>query len=329
MKLAFQLLVIDDQPDTAESAIGLLEDHLRDRGFDLDRTYRTQPPDLSAQALRDFVQSQGHGRPYDLVMVDFGLGQDYTGAMAAADLRAVLRYTDMIFYSSNSTINLLDLLAERKVQGVFVATRMELDTALIELADTIIGKVADITHMRGIAMAEVADMDTIIQELLVQVFQLNHPDIDAVANRTMKKLKNSMKNEVTKICRELEEKGLSNVVAEGELSLSRKYNALQRLAKLLLHTGRAPELNVLNSFGGEIIQTRNRLAHVREDLDGNGNVILRSIRPGGDPDIIDDEWMTAFRQNLRKHRDSLETICFTLRQLFGLQPPDDPGKDQP
>ena len=325
MKLAFQLLVVDDQPDAAESAIQLLEEHLQDKGFDL---HRTLPPDLSAEALQDFVRSQGQGRPYDLVMIDFDLQQPHdTGAVAAARLRGALQYTDMIFYSSNPEANLHRLLADQEVQGVFIASRTELDSALVGLADTIIGKVVDITHMRGLAMAEVADMDTVMEQALADAFA-SHLLPAGVVNNTVKALRKSVDDMLGNIPIDLDAHGLSSLVSGSSFTSAHKCRSIRRIA-MKLSDRPQHDLQTLSSFQNEILDKRNILAHAKEQtVNQDGNAILRSFGKNGDI-VIDDDWMTRFRTSLRKHRSALDNVCRAICDEFApAQSPDDPGKDQ-
>lgn len=324
MKLAFQLLVVDDQPDGLRSPITTLQEHLDDKGFDL------VPIKLLSPSGPDWDAILKQSRSYDLVMVDYDLSPSEKGDTAAKHLRAALPYTEIIFYSAKDRPELLHLLAQQEVEGVFVAHRRDLDEPLVGLADTIIGKAVDLNHMRGIAMAEVAEMDLLMEELLVATFQLDRPDIGAVAKKTVNNLKGNMKKNSNKFSQDLEEKGLSVVVANGQLfSLYHKYISFQGLTKLLPEAHFADELHILNSFQKDILSKRNLLAHAKEDSDDNGNVVLQSIKPGGGPLTIDDEWMATFRRSLREHRETLEALCSALRRHFGLaESTDDPGKDQ-
>ena len=325
MKLAFQLLVVDDQPDVAESAIGFLEDHLQDKGFDLRRTL---PPDLSAEALQDFVRSQGQGRPYDLVMVDFDLQQPHdTGAVVAARLRGALQYTDMIFYSSIPEADLHQLLADQKVQGVFVANRPELASALVGLADTIIGKVVDITHMRGLAMAEVADMDVVMEQAIKNAFA-SHLLPSGVVNNTVKALRRSLNDMLGNIPMDLDAHGLSSLVSDGSFTSDHKYRSIRRIAKKLSDRP-LRDLQTLSSFQNEVLKKRNILAHAKEQaVDQDGNAILRSFGENGSI-VIDDDWMTRFRASLRKHRIALDNVCRAICDEFAPEEsPNDPGKNQ-
>lgn len=325
MKLAFQLLVVDDQPEDLRSAVSILQEHLDSKGFDLVRT------DLPALSGPDWNAIRNQGRSYDLVMVDYNLSPSEMGNVAAKLLRVALPYTDIIFYSAERRTELLRLLAEEQVEGVFVAHRQELDEPLVGLADAVIGKAMDLNHMRGIAMAEVSEMDTLMEELLVSVFKLDRSEIHTVSEETINRLKGSMASISKQFDQHLKKStDLSTIVSDGRIfSHHHKFATLKNLAKLLPDTHLGPSLEMLRSFQDDITSIRNRLAHGKEDSDENGNVVLRSIRSGGDPLITDERWMIATRRNLRKHRETLEALCSALRRYFGLaEPSDDPGKDQ-
>ena len=163
MTLDFMLLIVDDSPDDVRQALAGLRDHLEARGFSLKRD--VQSTDFSDATLSALASAAG--RDYDLVMVDYRLGQpDRDGAVVARRLRAKLPYTEMVFYSSDPAAQLLNELAQNEVAGVFVARRQDLNDALTGLADTVIRKTVDLNHMRGIAMAEVAEMDALMEEAL-------------------------------------------------------------------------------------------------------------------------------------------------------------------
>lgn len=323
MKLVFHLLVVDDQPDAVGGAIGNLKDHLDQKGFDL---AQVEPPTLSGPAWEDFLKQN---QSYDLVMVDYNLSQPEMGDVAANRLRTALPYTDIVFYSAEPRAKLLEYLAKQQVEGVFVSQRGELANRLAGLADAVIGKAMDLNHMRGIAMAEVAEMDILMEELLVSVFRLDHPDVSTVAKKIVKNLENNAKKNSRELCQNLEENGLSVVVADGRIfPHNQKSIALRRLAKLLPDAHHVPDLKVLKSLQNKITSIRNHLAHGKEDSDRKGNIVLRSIRSGGSPLITDERWMVATRRTLRKHRETLETLCSALRQHFGLaESADDSEKD--
>lgn len=323
MKLEFTLLVVDDAPDGIEQAIKILDEYLETKGFSMSRRI---VDDFSDQGLRNLARLEG--KNYDLVMVDYNLGRaDTDGAAAALRLRRDLQYTDMVFYSSDQSFNLYSKLAEHEVSGVFIASRDDLDTALIGLADTVIGKAVDPNHMRGIAMAEVAEMDVLMEETLRRAFRSTNKRIVAAGERTIGKLREGLEKDRKRLDKNYKEGGLPNVVNNGRLfSLANKYWAIRRAVKCLPEEP-SEAMSVLESYEDEIIHKRNMLAHVKEESAGDGETILRAIR--GDA-VIDDNWMIEFRQNLRTHKDALAIVCEAIDNHFGVaEVPHDLEESQP
>lgn len=308
MKLEFQLLIVDDNPDAVTNATDLLSDHLAARGFAL-KIHVAQ--DLSEAGLRSLARRSG--QEYDLVAIDYNLGRDDTnGAVAAARMRRELRYTDMVFYSSNPAVDLFQELANQGVAGVFVAQRQDLDEALRGLADTVIGKAVDLNHMRGIAMAEVAEMDVLMEEVLERAFESADPALIEKGKVTLEKLFKSAEEHLARL-KELVDAGkVVDVVTDGRLfSSAHRYMAINRVAKCL-PTKPAEAVEVLKSYEADIIQNRNTLAHAKEELAADGSIALRAIKRGKPPVTIDDAWMVSFRSKLRDHHAALNTICRAL-----------------
>jgi len=314
MKLEFVLLVVDDEPDNLVQAINILRDHLDAKGFSLkEKEVRT---DFSEQGMKNLARSQG--KSYDLVMVDYDLGQEgRDGARVAHQLRQELPYVDMVFYSSISVSDLLGRLASHEVSGVFAERRESLDDALIGLADTVIGKAVDLNNMRGIAMAEVAEMDVLMEQTLVRVFQSKNEQVEAAKDRTIEHLQERMEKSSIRLQNRIEEGGLSKVVSDSLLfPLTNKYRAIRRVAKNLSEELRK-ELEITRSYEEDIIQNRNMLAHVRENVRNDGETVLLSMGRNSEEVVINEAWMTEFRNKLREHKEALDKICNALNGRFG------------
>ena len=303
MKLEFTLLVVDDQPNSIIESIYLLQDHLRSKGFSL---RQETAEDFSVKGLSELTRSEG--KDYDLVIVDYHLGQDADGATATVQLRRDLRYTEMVFYSSDSTIDLLAKLASQSVEGVFVAQRAELGAKLTGLADTVIGKAIDLNHMRGIAMAEVAELDVLMEETLVRAFQPTKQQFVAAKQRTTQKLREKMDSDSEELEQRLDGGSLSALVKDSRLfNSNQKYMAVKRVARAL-RPHPSDELRILNSYVVDIIKKRNMLAHAKEYTSEDGKIVLRSITSNVE-EVIDDTWMADFRMKLIKHGDALSDVC--------------------
>lgn len=304
MTLEFQLLIVDDNPGSITEAITSLEEHLKGRGFSLAPHTAV---DFSPKALRELARSKG--RDYNLVMVDYRLGREDTdGAFAADQLRTNMQYTDMVFYSSDPRIDLYDQLAKKKVSGVFVVNRNELDNALIGLADTLIGKVLDLNHMRGIAMAEVAELDVLMEETLVLAFESTDARFSTAKEKIVGRLRTGVESASSVLEEVLDHGNLTAAVKDGRLFPSfQKFMAIKSVARIL-PSKPTEALQVLADYEREVNAKRNLLAHVKANISEEGKTILRSLGRGSEV-TIDDNWMATFRLDLKKHGSALSTVC--------------------
>ena len=305
MKLEFRLLIVDDDPGSIRQAVGALAGYLESKGFSLCRRDAT---DFSEGALEDLTRLEG--REHDLVMVDYNLGRTHTdGAKVAHRLRSGMEYTNIVFYSSNPSHDLHAILAEQQVAGVFIAGRENLDRALEGLARTVIGRAVDLNHMRGIAMAEVAELDVVMGETLRRVFQSVDSRFAAAATRTVKRLRESIRGNEAATDERLADDGLAGVVCDSRLfSSSHKYWAVRRVAKVLSERP-VEALRVLQTYEEDIVHNRNMLAHTKEEVTGDGKTVLRSSRPSVGDVLIDEEWMAGYRRKLQRHSAALNAVC--------------------
>jgi CheY-like chemotaxis protein len=309
MRLDFRLLVIDDEPDQIDGALTTLQDFLDTNGFGLTKVI---PTDLAEGAIGKLARHEG--KNFDLAVVDFNLGGGgKDGAILIKTLRSRMKYTDMVFFSSDSRATLLSQLAGNDIDGVFVAGRRDLDETLKGVASTIIGKAIDLSHMRGIAMAEVAELDLMMEETLLLVFESGNEPFSAKASRTLKKYFESTEERLTQVKPLVEGQKIIELIADSSLFGSMdRYKAMMRILDCLKP---APEvhLTVFKTYENDIIKKRNILAHAREHDNGDGTYSLKSFKPNVAATVIDESWMTDFRQQLRHHRASLHALCTELR----------------
>lgn len=308
MKMEFRLLVIDDEPESAQAAIQALKLHLNNLGFSL----KIEPAkDLSDTGLRTLTRNLG--KDFDLVLIDYALGTDVNGSDAAAHMRRSMPYTDIIFFSSDAGNQLIMKLADKGVSGVFVSHRTDLIDTLTGVADTIIKKAIDLNHMRGIAMAEVAEFDVLLQELLLHIYSYDPEIFPGEAEKLLEMVQGSSNRIVNRLTPLLSNKDTIAIIADGSIfSSHHKYKGTRELAKALPFPPRE-HLRTLAPYGEAILKKRNILAHAKEELDANGETILRSVVHGEPPVRIDEQWMTDFRKDLKQYRAALETICQQVR----------------
>lgn len=314
MKLEFNLLMIDDNPQYMDGSIGILRDYLDSVGFSLNVT---NVQVVSEGEIRKVMRD--NGRDFDLVIVDFNLGNPaYNGANAAQRLRRGLNYTDILFYSSDKSSDLFEALMRQKVSGVFIANRNnDISDDLKGIAETIIGKAIDLNHMRGIAMSEVADMDVQMEEVLLKVFTSGIKEFDVKAKETLEKIIEHEEKRVVELKNLIAEERLIEVITNtGFFSSANRCQAIGRVCKVLGNRKPKDEAETFKRFIDEVlVKGRNVLAHARAEKDDDGNTRLRSSTRGHEAIIIDDVWMRSFRSLLREHKAALFTICAALSKF--------------
>ncbi|CAL4867003.1 hypothetical protein MMA231_01252 [Asticcacaulis sp. MM231] len=307
MRLNFNLLVVDDDPTTINQSIISLKDHLAGKGFVLNTQIAN---DLSPSGLRKLARQEG--RNFDLVAIDYHLSRDDTnGAKQAAAMRTLLGFTDILFYSSKPNVNLYDELAREKVTSVFIGERNDLGRSLRGLADTVIGKVVDVSHMRGIAMAEVADMDVMMEDILLKVFSSGDAKMASKATRTMNKLIAGAEESLAELKKIVESGLILDLVSNPAYFTSmQRYKGIQRVLGCLENVPLAA--SPLADFVDDVIHNRNALAHAKGSEAPDGSISLRSIRRGHADVVITEQWMTDFRTKLLKQKLALTEACLAL-----------------
>lgn len=308
MRLDFRLLVVDD-----EGAPTLAVDDLRlfllEQGFSLPEP---EVPEVSEKALRQLVKREG--QEFDLVIVDYRLEQaTHDGVDVLRWFRDAMKYTEMVFYTGGTLDALRDGIREHHIDGVFVAQKNELNHVLRGVAKIVIGKATDLTHTRGLAMAEVADMDALMENTLRDVLTGVAGRSDVIDVRQMEEEYRGRRADLAvQVEKRLERDGLLGVLPKGYMFTSRdRWMSILYVAEVL-SMGREDHKAVLRGYDEEILKKRNMLAHVREECADDGRVTLRSLGADSGGVVIDEKWMTEFRRALRRHRVAIEEICAAI-----------------
>ena len=180
------------------------------------------------------------------------------------------------------------------------------------------GKIEN-TIMRGIAMAEVAEMENVMGQTLIQVFQSSDDQIARTKQKTIQDVRNRVQKIPNHLEKRLEESGFSGVVQDSSLfSLTHKYRVIKRLARLL-PSGHSDQSRFLNAFEQDVIQNRNLLAHAQERMTEDGTPVLYSKISGKSKEKIDDGWMSDCRKKIQEHKSAVDVICTSLKEQFNAE----------
>lgn len=310
MTLYFRLLVIDDEPMVLQ-AVQDLRRHLEEKGFSL--TIR-QPTNLSVRNWERLVPAEG--QDLDLVMVDFNLGKEHNGADFLQWFRSRTKFTETVFYTAGQEERLRDEIKEKRIDGVFVATRENLDEVLTGTADIVIGKAMDLTHTRGLAMAAGADMEArMLRTIQSAVYGEGNSCVEGATERAGERLRKAKKDAVKGLKKKLRTKGFSGILDDRLFDARHRWMTILSLAKCLSEKP-DDQLETVKRYGA-LLDKRNLLAHVEEGTKERRGSNLSVEGVVGDTAGGDKDAMAEFRRDLRRHGEALEAVCDAIDQEFG------------
>lgn len=165
MRLDFNVLWVDDQPNSVGPQIERIQQLMESQGFQFHARQCGTMDELSG-VISDTVFTDD----IDLILVDWDLGGGVQGESAIAAIREIVRYKDVVFYSAQTApAKLRQYAYESELEGVYCASREELVDEVMGVFDSLVKKVLDLDHTRGIVMGATSDIDFMVNECLVLV----------------------------------------------------------------------------------------------------------------------------------------------------------------
>jgi hypothetical protein len=228
MRLDFNVLWVEDQPDHVDPQITPITRQMKDEGFNFRPFICRSMDEVRARIAKDVFQDE-----VDLLLVDYDLGGGVVGQDAIAEIRDVVPYKDVIFYSAmNSAEGLRKLAFDRGLEGVYCASRGELVDEVMGVFDSLVKKVLDIDHTRGIVMGATSDIDQMVNDCLLAM----HDKLDGAGKTGM--LKDSLGHiekriaDLVAVSEKLKQANHINDFFEAHMILT-AYDRLRLLAGLL------------------------------------------------------------------------------------------------
>lgn len=170
MRLDFNVLWVDDQPDRVASLSKSIALQMAAEGFEFRPRQCTTIDEVEKVISEDVFTDE-----VDLILVDWDLGNDTHGEDAIGRIRDIVHYKDVVFYSGQATVvELRQKVYERELEGVYCASREGLVDEVIGVFESLIKKVLDLDHTRGIVMGATSDIDHIVNLCLT----LAHDKLD-------------------------------------------------------------------------------------------------------------------------------------------------------
>ena len=307
MSLDYNILWIED----TDASFGTYS--RRTRSYIEDKNFRCDIKWLKNKG--EFNQSDIDVKNYDLIIVDYVLGTDTYGHEIIKEIRDGNHLNDVLFYSAASEGDLLGLLHGHGIDGVYIAEKLQ-DT-LIEkirgLVDKAIMRTINPVNIRGLVMDVTSEFDSTIKHSLIMAWNLLDDTMkSSLINYAKTELIESRKSAICKLEDVISAHSfsISDLLENREFTSSMMARLLNKVlaldcANLLSAKGKC--INHLSSvkfyseYDKEVIEIRNKLAHLKLDTSVSGPVHIGKIN--GVDYICDEDFCNMVRKNLLKYQD--------------------------
>jgi hypothetical protein len=162
MRLDFNVLWVDDQPERVDAQITAIKRLMAKEGFEFRAKVCT-----SVKEIQSAISDNLFTDEIDLILVDWDLGSGVVGQDAIVEIRHAAQYKDVVFYSAQTTPKELRKAAfERELEGIYCASREQLIDEVMGVFESLVKKVLDLDHTRGIVMGGTSDIDNLVNQCL-------------------------------------------------------------------------------------------------------------------------------------------------------------------
>ncbi len=259
MRLDFNVLWVDDQPNRVTSQITAITNKMRLEGFHFNATLAK-----SMDGVRARISGNVFTDEVDLVLVDWDLGDGVKGQDAIAEIRDSIQYKDVVFYSAQTSPDeLRSFVFKKGLEGVYCANREQLVDEVMGVFESLVKKVLDLDHMRGIVMGATSDIDYIVNLSLIAV----HKRLDEAGKAKMlKKALGYTQKHVGDVTKEA--KKLEGATTLAEFFDSHMILTANDRLRMLTWALKAPGFDAYSEYRRsvvkymqEVVPRRNRLGH--------------------------------------------------------------------
>lgn len=305
MTLEYKILWIDNVDVIYTDHQQTIENHLIDLGF--------TPLIEKGTDYNAFDKFKGNLQQFDLFLLDYKLDGDKNGNEIIKDIREE-NYTDVIFYSTLPD-EVRQKIYDDKLNGVYYTSRdfEQFEDDVISIIDVTIKKVQDVNNLRGLIMAEVAELDRMKEEIIRKA-SLKVPN-KSLEKYALKKIKSSGQSCKNSAQRHIDD--ISNVTFDllfekiGFIDSNKKAMTLGEALEKLDITEPVNKDTFTQPYIDKILEKRNKFAHIKEcdGDDGNGNPckVIKDI-PFTEANCI------AIRKEIREYKNILEEIKQKLNE---------------
>jgi hypothetical protein len=195
------------------------------------------------------------------------------------EIRKAVPYKDVVFYSAQTTPNELRKLAfEKEAEGVYCANREQLVSEVMGVFESLVKKVLDLDHTRGIVMGATSDIDYLVNQCLVIAVD-RHFD-DSAKKEFVEEVLKSIQKRIAELSTEAQKLDGASFGAFFEAHMiwtsNDRLRALAGLLKKPKFSSQKPYRKAVTDYQQHVVRDRNILGHMVLIPDGKPNAVTDS-----------------------------------------------------
>lgn len=265
MRLDFNVLWVEDQQAQVEAQSKAIARHMAEEGFEFRATMCASPGEV-----RGYIGDQVFNDEVDLILVDWDLGAGGKGQHVITEIREHIQYKDIVFYSAVTEIETLRQQSfDEDHEGIYFVARRDLVGEVTNLFHTMIKKVLDLDHTRGIVLGATSDIEHSTRECLVQAYQLlDDPGREAMLGHMVKRLDDKIKDTEKRV-RKLDGKGVEAILEDHfTFTSSDGLGLLLKIMEFQPLVAHKAFQEPIKRYRDEVAPKRNKLGHKVLQPDG-------------------------------------------------------------
>jgi len=302
VRLDFNVLWVDDQPDHVAAQVTSIALKMAAEGFEFRPRQCTTIDEMEAVISDDVFTDE-----IDLILVDWDLGNNTHGEDAIERIRQIVHYKDVVFYSGQaSVVELRKKAYDRQLEGVYCANRPDLVDEVIGVFESLIKKVLDLDHTRGIVMGATSDIDYMVNSCLALAHQrLDETGKTQFIEEAMRRVMEQVKN-INKQGEKLKAAPSVDALFKAHMLFTSDHR-LRMLASVLgmdQFSDQAEKVTTVQEYREGVVSGRNILGHA-------------VLVPQGKPDtVIDEAGKTVDIEQMRELRKLILRLRADFRALL-------------
>jgi len=302
MKLVYRILWIDNDDSIYKNHQDDIYEHLINLGF--------EPQIEILQDFQSFESADLDLNSYDLFILDYKLKNGQNGNKIVQEIREEHAiYTEIIFYSGVPN-EARQQIFDDKLNGVYITSREfnEFEDDVLGIIDVTIKKVQDVNNLRGLIMAEVAELDRIKERIIIKYNEQADDNFKKyIKEKIFSKIKEELESLKCLVKVEDSECEYSEINLE-QLQKNFFYDTFKKSRTVFkIKKQKCKDVNFIHeNYKKCIIDKRNVLAHQEEDTRDDGVKILKY--PNGDDLEFTEEHCIKIRKDIQKYKKILEDI---------------------